>query len=86
MRFDHPSEAQQLNGLGPKLYDCLTDLPKKFCEENGLPIPVKDKKRRKKSRLNQDEAEQEEQESPRPKKRTILANATTVARRDISER
>ncbi|KAK7890657.1 Crossover junction endonuclease mus81 [Exophiala xenobiotica] len=69
MRFDHPSEAQQLNGLGPKLCDRLTDLLKKFCEENGLPMPVKGKKRRKKSGLDQEEAEQEEQESPRPKKR-----------------
>ncbi|EAW09844.1 crossover junction endonuclease MUS81 [Aspergillus clavatus NRRL 1] len=37
--FQHPSEAQQLNGLGPKLCDRLTDRLKAYCEENGLPMP-----------------------------------------------
>lgn len=37
--FDHPSQAQQLNGLGPKLCDRLTDKLKAYCEENGLPMP-----------------------------------------------
>lgn len=37
--FNHPSEAQQLNGLGPKLCDRLTEKLKAYCEENGLPMP-----------------------------------------------
>ncbi|KAI9810913.1 MAG: Crossover junction endonuclease mus81 [Pycnora praestabilis] len=37
LRFDHPSQAQQLNGLGPKLCDRLTDKLKVHCIENGLP-------------------------------------------------
>ncbi|KAB8230516.1 crossover junction endonuclease MUS81 [Aspergillus alliaceus] len=37
--FQHPSEAQQLNGLGPKLCDRLTDKLKSHCAENGLPMP-----------------------------------------------
>ncbi|KAJ5577659.1 DNA-directed DNA polymerase family X beta-like N-terminal [Penicillium hispanicum] len=37
--FDHPSQAQQLNGLGPKLCDRLTEKLKAYCEENGLPMP-----------------------------------------------
>ncbi|PWY92039.1 endonuclease MUS81 [Aspergillus heteromorphus CBS 117.55] len=37
--FHHPSEAQQLNGLGPKLCDRLTEKLKAYCEENGLPMP-----------------------------------------------
>ncbi|OJJ44291.1 hypothetical protein ASPZODRAFT_135095 [Penicilliopsis zonata CBS 506.65] len=37
--FQHPSEAQQLNGLGPKLCDRLTDKLKAYCNENGLPMP-----------------------------------------------
>ncbi|RAK98294.1 crossover junction endonuclease MUS81 [Aspergillus ibericus CBS 121593] len=37
--FQHPSEAQQLNGLGPKLCDRLTEKLKAYCEENGLPMP-----------------------------------------------
>lgn len=37
--FQHPSEAQQLNGLGPKLCDRLTEKLKTHCAENGLPMP-----------------------------------------------
>ncbi|KAI9928910.1 hypothetical protein ASPWEDRAFT_49405 [Aspergillus wentii DTO 134E9] len=37
--FQHPSEAQQLNGLGPKLCEKLTNNLKAYCTENGLPMP-----------------------------------------------
>lgn len=37
--FQHPSEAQQLNGLGPKLCDRLTDKLRDYCDANGLPMP-----------------------------------------------
>jgi crossover junction endonuclease MUS81 len=37
--FEHPAEAQQLHGLGPKLCDRLTDKLKAHCAENGLPMP-----------------------------------------------
>jgi crossover junction endonuclease MUS81 len=39
LEFQHPSQAQQLNGLGPKLCDRLTDKLKIYCDENGLPMP-----------------------------------------------
>lgn len=39
LEFQHPSQAQQLNGLGPKLCDRLTDKLKAHCAENGLPMP-----------------------------------------------
>ncbi|KAJ5239986.1 DNA-directed DNA polymerase family X beta-like N-terminal [Penicillium chermesinum] len=39
LAFEHPSQAQQLNGLGPKLCDRLTDKLKAYCQENGLPMP-----------------------------------------------
>ena len=39
LEFQHPSQAQQLNGLGPKLCDRLTDKLKEYCAENGLPPP-----------------------------------------------
>ncbi|PWY80328.1 crossover junction endonuclease mus81 [Aspergillus sclerotioniger CBS 115572] len=42
--FQHPSEAQQLNGLGPKLCDRLTEKLKAYCEENGLPMPERHQK------------------------------------------
>ncbi|KAL4781857.1 ERCC4 domain-containing protein [Aspergillus varians] len=37
--LQHPSEAQQLNGIGPKLCERLTDKLKDYCNENGLPMP-----------------------------------------------
>ncbi|KAI1930813.1 Crossover junction endonuclease mus81 [Ophidiomyces ophidiicola] len=37
--FQHPSEAQQLNGLGPKLCERLTENMRDYCEEHGLPMP-----------------------------------------------
>lgn len=43
--FKHPSEAQQLSGLGPKLCDRLADKLKEHCEENGLPMPKKGRSR-----------------------------------------
>jgi crossover junction endonuclease MUS81 len=39
LKFDHPSQAQQLHGLGPKLCDRLTDKLKAHCAANGLPMP-----------------------------------------------
>ncbi|KAI9879377.1 MAG: Crossover junction endonuclease mus81 [Pleopsidium flavum] len=45
--FDHPSEAQQLFGLGPKLCDRLTEKLKEHCTEKGLPMPELPHKARK---------------------------------------
>ena len=39
LTFSHPSEAQQLNGLGSKLCDRLVERLKEHCEENGLQMP-----------------------------------------------
>ena len=39
--FSHPSEAQQLDGIGPKICDRLTEKLKEHCEANGLPSPKK---------------------------------------------
>lgn len=39
LEFDHPSEAQQLNGIGPKLCERLTENMREHCEENNLPMP-----------------------------------------------
>jgi crossover junction endonuclease MUS81 len=39
LAFQHPSEAQQLHGFGPKLCDRLTDKLKEHCQKNGLPMP-----------------------------------------------
>jgi crossover junction endonuclease MUS81 len=39
LKFDHPSQAQQLHGLGPKLCDRLADKLRAHCAANGLPMP-----------------------------------------------
>ncbi|CAO3586794.1 unnamed protein product [Absidia cylindrospora] len=44
MPFAHPSEAQQLNGIGPKLAIRLEKKMMDYCEENGLPVPERRKK------------------------------------------
>jgi crossover junction endonuclease MUS81 len=64
--FSHPSEAQQLNGLGPKLCDRLTDKLKAYNAENGLPMPEKPKKAAKPKRSSTDAGEEPEKA---PKKR-----------------
>ncbi|MCJ1307451.1 Crossover junction endonuclease mus81 [Agyrium rufum] len=45
--FQHPSEAQQLHGIGPKLCDWLITQLKEHCEENDLPMPEIPRKGRK---------------------------------------
>jgi crossover junction endonuclease MUS81 len=37
--FEHPSEAKQLQGFGPKICDRLTDKLKQYSHDNGLPMP-----------------------------------------------
>ena len=39
LRFDHPSEALQLQYLGERLCSRLYDELKKHCEREGLPLP-----------------------------------------------
>ncbi|EER26609.1 ERCC4 domain containing protein [Coccidioides posadasii C735 delta SOWgp] len=39
LTFSHPLEAQQLNGLGPKLCERLTVKLQDYCRDNGLPMP-----------------------------------------------
>lgn len=39
LAFNHPSEAQQLSGLGPKLCDRLAEKLREHCIENGVPMP-----------------------------------------------
>jgi crossover junction endonuclease MUS81 len=39
LKFDHPSDAQQLHGIGPKLCDRLADKLRAHCAANGLPMP-----------------------------------------------
>ncbi|KAL9591544.1 MAG: hypothetical protein Q9179_007616, partial [Wetmoreana sp. 5 TL-2023] len=42
----HPSEAQALNGFGPKICEGLEKRLKQHCEENGLPMPKRRSRKR----------------------------------------
>ncbi|KAL2008349.1 hypothetical protein VTN00DRAFT_8331 [Thermoascus crustaceus] len=66
--FNHPSEAQQLNGLGPKLCDRLTEKLKAYCEENGLPMPEPPHKASKKRTSGDALPENDNQPAKKPKK------------------
>jgi len=61
--FNHPSEAQQLAGIGPKLCDRLTDKLKAYCVANGLPIPEKGRSKKSQSSAKPDEDEPEATEN-----------------------
>ena len=77
LHFEHPSEAQQLHGLGPKLCDRLTDNLKAHCSENGLPMPKRSHRGSK--RQTNDSAPPEENPTPPPKKvRKVKAYVPTL--------
>jgi crossover junction endonuclease MUS81 len=77
LHFEHPSEAQQLHGLGPKLCDRLTGKLKAHCSENGLPVPKLPHRGSK--RQTNDFATSEENPSPPPKKvRKVKAYVPTL--------
>ncbi|CAJ2502028.1 Uu.00g048810.m01.CDS01 [Anthostomella pinea] len=46
IKFQHPSQLQQLKGFGPKICDRLTEKLKQHCEENSLPMPKRPKQSR----------------------------------------
>ena len=46
LTFIHPSEAQQLDGIGPKICDHLAERLNTHCKTNGLPMPKKGKRKR----------------------------------------
>ncbi|KAL2043865.1 hypothetical protein N7G274_003385 [Stereocaulon virgatum] len=66
LTFSHPSEAQQLDGIGPRICDRLTEKLKEHCEANGLPAPKKPRGTARKRPSNEDLGEVEE---PAPVKR-----------------
>jgi crossover junction endonuclease MUS81 len=65
--FTHPSEAQQLQNIGAKLVERLTEKMEEYCKAANLPIPVP--ARGKKRTVVPADGEQEEA-SPPKKKRT----------------
>jgi crossover junction endonuclease MUS81 len=66
--FQHPSEAQQLNGLGPKLCERLTEKLKAYCEENGLPMPEHPQKAAASKRTSDEGVDDQPAKKPRKAK------------------
>jgi crossover junction endonuclease MUS81 len=64
--FEHPNQAEQLNGLGPKLCKRLTAKLEEYCNENGLPMPEEPRKKKNK----RPSATIDEPEEPRPEKKS----------------
>ena len=67
LTFAHPSEAQQLDGIGEKICKRLTEKLTEHCEANGLPAP---KKPRGKARKRLSAEELPEGEDPPPAKKS----------------
>ena len=68
LTFNHPSEAQQLDGIGPNICSRLTRKLEEHCEANGLPVPTKGKRKRR-SGIEDVDAALDDDESPAPAKK-----------------
>ncbi|EFQ98585.1 crossover junction endonuclease mus81 [Nannizzia gypsea CBS 118893] len=67
LKFKHPSEAQQLSGVGPKMCERLTAKLKEYYEKRGLPMP--EPQQQAKKRPSTDVLQQnDDQPTKRPKK------------------
>ncbi|EPB82577.1 hypothetical protein HMPREF1544_10661 [Mucor circinelloides 1006PhL] len=77
IEFSHPYDAVQLEGIGPKIADLLTQKMKVYCEDNGLPMPPAPNKARRRRAPpidnDDDDIQLDEDGNPipfRPKKRS----------------
>ncbi|KAE8381032.1 ERCC4 domain-containing protein [Aspergillus bertholletiae] len=73
--FQHPSEAQQLNGLGPKLCDRLTEKLRTHCAQNGLPMPERLDKSASDGKRQSGEVSSESQPAKKPRRARPYAPA-----------
>lgn len=71
IKYDHPSQAQELAFVGPKICDWLTKKMEEHCAANGLPPPKKPKGRKRKSSGDGEENDEVEEgeTGPRPLKK-----------------
>lgn len=67
LEFSHPSEAIQLNGLGPKLCDRLTEKLKEYCDQHGLPMPEPPNKKKTQKRQSGDDLTAQDQPAKKKK-------------------
>lgn len=77
LTFSHPSEAQQLDGIGPKICDRLTEKLKEHCEANGLPPPKKPRGKARK-RLSTDDLAEVDEPAPAKKPRRVKKYVPTL--------
>ncbi|EEA27414.1 Crossover junction endonuclease mus81 [Talaromyces marneffei ATCC 18224] len=68
LEFSHPLEAIQLNGLGPKLCDRLTEKLKEYCDQHGLPMPEPPNNKKGQKRQSGDDLPAQDQPAKRTRK------------------
>jgi crossover junction endonuclease MUS81 len=68
LEFSHPSEAIQLNGLGPKLCDRLTEKLKEYCDQHGLPMPEPPNNKKSQKRQSGDDLPTQDQPAKKTRK------------------
>lgn len=69
IKYDHPSQAQELAFVGPKICDWLTKKMEEHCAANGLSPPKKPKGKKRKSSGDAEESGEEVDTGPRPLKK-----------------
>jgi crossover junction endonuclease MUS81 len=69
IRFNHPSETEQLQGIGPLISNKLTQKMKDYCEENGLPSPQKPRGKKRAIVTGDHDGDEDDAHSPPMKQR-----------------
>ncbi|RAL65129.1 hypothetical protein DID88_001235 [Monilinia fructigena] len=70
-RFDHPSEAISLNGIGEGLAKRLTDSLEKYCNEIGIPMPKKSRGKKRRVATGDENGDESATPSVSPKKERL---------------
>lgn len=78
MRFDHPSEAVCLNGLGEGLAKRLTDSLEKYCDEMGIAMPKKSRGKKRNSVAADVPGNGDDPASPSPSPKKVRKTKTYV--------
>ncbi|KAL8733236.1 MAG: hypothetical protein Q9166_002253 [cf. Caloplaca sp. 2 TL-2023] len=72
LALTHPSEAQALNGFGPKICERLEQRLKQHCEENGLPMPKRKTRKRASDALDEAALDMTPEKKPRKSKKPYV--------------
>lgn len=66
LKMSHPCQLQNLKGFGPTLCNRLTEMLKKHCTDNGLPMPQKTMRNPALAALNGEDGDDDDEEGSRP--------------------